>query len=104
MLTGAVLDYAPEGGPDFGLDRAALAEGATTRDGILLHATARSEKEWPVARWTALGRALAANGVRIVLPWGTDTEQRRSGEIAAVVPNATVPERLPLGIGRRMRH
>ena len=88
MLTGAVLGYAPEGAPDFGLDRAVLAAGAATRDVILLHATARREKEWPLARWIALGQALAANGYAIVLPWGTQAERGRSVEIAAAVPNA----------------
>ena len=102
MLTGAVLGYAPEGAPDFGLDRAALTGGAATRDVILLHATARPEKEWPVARWIALGQALAANGYAIVLPWGTEAERRRSVEIAAAVPNATVPERQPLDAVARM--
>ena len=102
MLTAAVLGYTPEGGPDFGLDRAALTAGAATRDVILLHATARPEKEWPVARWIALGQALAASGYAIVLPWGTQAEQRRSLEIAAAVPNATVPERQPLDAVARM--
>jgi heptosyltransferase-1 len=102
MLTGAVLGYAPEGGPDFGLDRAALTGGLATRDVILLHATARPEKEWPVARWIALGQALAANGYVIVLPWGTDAERRRSAEIAAAVPGANVPERQPLDAVARM--
>jgi heptosyltransferase-1 len=102
MLTGAVLGYAVEGAPDFGLDRAALTGGATTRDVILLHATARPEKEWPVARWIALGQALAANGYTIVLPWGTEAERRRSVEIATAVPNATVPGRQPLDAVARM--
>jgi heptosyltransferase-1 len=102
MLTGAVLGYAPEGDPDFGLDRAALMAGTATRDVILLHATARPEKEWPVERWIALGIALAANGYRIVLPWGTEAERRRSVDIAAAVPNAAVPERQPLDAVARM--
>jgi heptosyltransferase-1 len=102
MLTGAVLGYAPEGAPDFGLDRPALMGGASMRDVILLHATARPEKEWPVACWIALGQALAASGYAIVLPWGTEAEQRRSAEIAAAVPNAAVPERQPLDAVARM--
>src|ERR1043165_1347056 len=79
MLTGAVLGYAPEGAPDFGLDRTALTDGrAATREVVLLHATARPEKEWPLARWIALGQILAANRYAIVLPWGTAAERRRS--------------------------
>jgi heptosyltransferase-1 len=101
-LTGAVLGYTPEGPPDFGLDRASLMEDAASRDAVLLHATARPEKEWPVARWIGLAQGLAASGYRVVLPWGTESERRRSVEIAAVVPSARVPERLPLDAVARM--
>ena len=55
MLTGQVLGYAPEEPLDFGLDRAALMGAALTREVVLLHATARPEKEWPVANWIEVG-------------------------------------------------
>jgi heptosyltransferase I len=96
MLAAQVLGYAPDGPLDFGLDRAALMGGAPAHEAVLLHATARPEKEWPVARWIELGRGLAAHGYQVVLPWGTEAEQRRSAEIASAVPNAKVPERQPL--------
>jgi heptosyltransferase-1 len=70
--------------------------GVSAREAVLLHATARPEKEWPVARWIELGRALAARGYQVVLPWGTEGERRRSAEIAAAVPSAKIPERQPL--------
>jgi len=96
MLTAQALGYTANGPLDFGLDRAALAGGAFAREAILLHATARPEKEWPVANWIALGQSLAAQGYTVVLPWGTDVERRRSSEIAAAVPNARVPDFRPL--------
>jgi heptosyltransferase-1 len=102
MLTGQVLGYVPEGPPDFGLDRAALVNGAPAREVILLHATARPEKEWPIGRWIELARVLAARGYATVLPWGTDAERRRSEEIAAAVPNAKVPALQPLDEAARM--
>lgn len=102
MLTGAVLGYAPEGPPDFGLDRRALAEAAATKDAILLHATARPEKEWPAAHWIAIAKALGARGYRPVLPWGTEAEQRRSTNMAVDVPGAYVPEKQPLDAVARM--
>ncbi|MEA2873618.1 MAG: heptosyltransferase [Hyphomicrobiales bacterium] len=102
MLTGQALGYAPDGPPDFGLDRAALTSGAPTREVVLLHATARPEKEWPVAKWIELGQHLAARGYSAVLPWGNDAERRRSEEIAAAVPNATVPALQPLDEAARM--
>jgi heptosyltransferase-1 len=102
MLTGQALGYAPEGPPDFGLDRAALMSGAPAREAVLLHATARPEKEWPVANWIELAQGLAARGYRLVLPWGNQAERRRSEEIAAAVPNATVPALQPLDEAARM--
>jgi heptosyltransferase-1 len=102
MLTANVLGY-PENGPlDFGLDRAALSRDGAARDVVLLHATARPEKEWPVARWIELAQGLAARGFSILLPWGTETERRRSAEIAAAVPGASVPDFQPLDAVARM--
>ena len=101
MLTAEVLGYAPDGPLDFGLDRAALSAGESGRDAILLHATARPEKEWPVASWIELARALAARGFSPLLPWGTEAERQRSAEIAAAVPGARAPDYQPLdGVAR----
>ena len=96
MLTGLALGYAPAGPVDFGLPRDRLAARTGESYGILFHATARPEKEWPEASWVALGRALAARGVSLVLPWGTQAEHARSRRIAAALSNAEVPERQPL--------
>jgi heptosyltransferase I len=102
MLTGQALGYPPDGRIDFGLDRAALMSGAPTRDVVLLHATARPEKEWPVANWIELGQALAPRGYATVLPWGNEAERRRSEQIAAGVSNAAVPDLQPLDQVARM--
>ena len=102
LLTGRVLGYTPEGPPDFGLDRAALMSGVSAREVILLHATARPEKEWPVGRWIELGQSLAAHGYSVVLPWGNEIERQRSEEIAEAVPNASIPILQPLDQMARM--
>jgi lipopolysaccharide heptosyltransferase I len=96
MLTGLALGYAPEGAIDFGLDRGRLAPAGSAPVGILLHATARETKQWPEDRWIALGRALAARGLELQLPWGTETERQRSERIGAGIPGARVPDRRPL--------
>jgi lipopolysaccharide heptosyltransferase I len=96
LLTGQALGYVPEGPADFGLERTQLAGSAGAPYAILFHATARSEKEWPEKCWIALGAALQARKLRIVLPWGSEPERRRSEALAAVVTNAEVPERQPL--------
>jgi len=96
LLTGLALGYAPAGPLDFGLSREDLAPRRGEPYGILFHATARAEKEWPEASWVALGLTLAARGVPLVLPWGSPHEHARSGRIAAALPNTRVPERQPL--------
>jgi heptosyltransferase-1 len=94
-LTGLALGYVPEGPPDYGLDRARLAEPAAAPYGVLLHATARAEKEWSQERWQALASALGA-GTDLVVPFGNAAERARAKRIAAATPRARVPEHLPL--------
>lgn len=101
MLSGMALGYAPQGTPDFGLDRARFAASGE-RYAVLLHATARLEKQWPEANWIALGHALSAQGIELVLPWGTQAEHARSDRIAAALPRARVPERAPLDAVARL--
>jgi len=94
-LTALALGYEPQGAPDYGLARG--ADAAMSQPYVVfLHATAQARKEWPVANWIALGRHQADKGLQVVLPWGTEAERRRSEEIASALPNATVPERMPL--------
>src|SRR5665213_920451 len=90
MLSGLALGYVPQGAPDFGLDRARFGAPGE-RYAVLLHATARTEKQWPEANWIALGHTLAGQGIGLVLPWGTDVERARSERIAG----ARAPHRCP---------
>ena len=95
ILTGLALGYAPEGPPDFGLERARFAVPGP-RYAVLLHATARADKQWREENWIALGRSVAAAGLELVLPWGTAGERARSERLAQALPGARVPERVPL--------
>jgi heptosyltransferase-1 len=101
ILSGKALGYASQGAPDFGLDRAALA-GAGKRYAVLLHATARTEKQWPEESWIALGRALGRDGIELVLPWGTEPERLRAERIAAGLTGARVPQRASLDAVARL--
>jgi heptosyltransferase-1 len=94
-LTGLALGYTPEGAPDYGLDRSAL-RSTGERTAVLLHATARPEKEWAETNWISLARALVQRGLTPLLPWGGEHERARAERIASQVPNARVPERAPL--------
>lgn len=105
-LTALALGYEIAGDADYGLDRATLADssasarlvGSVARApyAVLLHATARPEKEWPEADWVALGKTLSARGLALVLPWGTPREKERAERLAAALPGAMVPDRKPL--------
>lgn len=95
-LTALALGYTTGGAIDFGLSRTALSRDPGAPYAVLLHATARPEKEWPVAHWVALATALASRGYDLVLPWGSASERLRSDSIAARVPRARVPQRRPL--------
>jgi heptosyltransferase I len=101
-LTGLALGYAPNGAIDFGLEPSQLKGPAREPYAVLLHATARREKEWPEQSWIAAGRAIAACGLDLVLPWGTEGERARSERIAAQLANTQVPARQPLDAMARL--
>ena len=69
--------------------------------GVLLHATARAEKQWPEDRWRALATQLG-NTIDLVVPYGSAAEQERALRIASASSRARVPERQPLGDVARM--
>lgn len=101
-LTGLALGYRPEGAPDYGLDRNRLKTGGAPY-AVLLHATARPEKEWPAGHWVALGAALGARNIDLVLPWGNERERERAVMLAQQLPRARVADRQPLdGVARLM--
>lgn len=93
-LTGLALGYAPEGAANYGLDRAKLRNG-NERYAVLLHGTARPEKEWPVASWIALTKSIQQSGRALVVPWGNETERARALQIADAT-GARVADRLTL--------
>jgi heptosyltransferase-1 len=95
QLVAAALGAATPAGCDYGL----RAEGAPPLElaapyAVLLTMTSRADKLWPEDRWIELGRRLAAQGVRTVLPWGSAEEQARAERIAAAVRDALVPRRM----------
>jgi heptosyltransferase-1 len=95
-LTARALGYEVQGEPDYGFDRKIIQPGASGNYAIIFHATAKAKKEWPEERWIEVGRELSKRGLEVVLPWGNDVERARSERIARQVPNARVPERVPI--------
>ena len=96
-LTALALGYQSEGPPNFGLQRERFLAGSSSSPyAVLLHATARREKEWSEPNWMALAKSLEQQGLSTILPWGTAEERGRSERLAVRLPAAKVPERLPL--------
>lgn len=98
LLTGAALGYVPEEPPEFGLEDLRSVHAAQQPVVVLLHATARARKQWPVEHWQALATMLSERGVAIVLPSGSAAERERSEQIAAGVPGARLLDREPLDV------
>ena len=104
-LAAAALGYSLPASCDYGL----RAEGelplrAREPYAVLLTMTSRDDKLWPEESWRALGAWLAQRGLQCLLPWGSDEERRRCARIAAAIPGAVVPARLPLaGLARLLR-
>jgi heptosyltransferase-1 len=104
-LTGLALGYVPAGAPDFGLDRAALARSAPSPTrapyAVLLHATARADKEWPEVNWRMLAAALGTS-IDLIVPFGTEAERERAMRIATATPRARMPDPAPLDTMARL--
>jgi heptosyltransferase-1 len=99
-LTAQALGYAPEGPPDFGLDRACLAGAVAAPYGILLPATARPQKQWPQEHWLRLAAVLGRD-IELVVPFGTEAERKGAERIAGAA-RGRAPEPAPLDAVARL--
>ncbi|MBI3285132.1 MAG: lipopolysaccharide heptosyltransferase I [Burkholderiales bacterium] len=63
---------------------------------VFFHGTARASKKWAHANWVAIGQALAASGMPILLPWGNLAEKAEAVSLAAELPQARVLPALPM--------
>jgi heptosyltransferase-1 len=95
-LTGHALGYEPVGAPEYGFDRSRFRRNTAKPYAIIFHATAKKTKEWFEAGWLEVGKALAARGLEVVLPWGNAEERARSERLAAAIPNARIPDLKPI--------
>lgn len=98
-LAAQALGYQPALAVDYGL-RKPLSPGSWQPAGadyaLLMHATSAERKLWPESRWIVLGSSLAARGITVVLPWGSESELQRSERLAERISGAMVPPRLDL--------
>jgi heptosyltransferase-1 len=94
QLAAAALGYPVPESCDYGLRAAGPAQSGGHV--VFLTMSSRRDKLWPEDRWIELGRALAGRGLRALLPWGSGAERDRCARLAAAIPGAQVPDRMPL--------
>lgn len=99
QLAGHALSYIPQGTADYGIHSPSVSFPWFNQSApyvVLLHATSRDDKLWEEAKWIELGTRLAAEGLQLVLPWGSAKEQARSERLSAAIPQAVCPPKLNL--------
>jgi len=98
QVVAAVLGYAVDTPPDFGLpapEGSARPAWMPPEDyAVFFHGTARDAKKWPTAHWIALGQALAP--MTVLLPWGSPREKDEAERLASALPNARVLPKLSM--------
>jgi heptosyltransferase I len=98
QLVAAAMGYKISTPADYGLNaqmpRPAWVSGHLYI--VLLHATSRADKAWPMAHWVALGKKLNDRHLMVVLPWGSEKEKNSSEKIAAELTHAIVPPAMSL--------
>lgn len=120
-LFAAALDYSiPNTVADYGLAHERLPVPSTAPGDLLfLHGTTWPSKHWPEAYWCELMALVAADGLRVLLPWGDETEHARAERIAAagaghgfVLPRSSLGElaaliasaRIVIGVDTGLAH
>lgn len=99
QLFALALGYEATDAPaDYGIDRSRLPAPPRSGDLVFLHGTTWATKHWPERYWQALAARAARAGLRVLLPWGSETEHARAERIASMGgENVQVLPRLGLG-------
>ena len=96
-LAAAALGYTLDGPAAYSLSLPSAPPIApATPYCVFVHGSSRDDKLWPEEHWIAIGRKLETRGLKMVLPWGSDSERARSARMAIAIPGAFVPESLEL--------
>jgi len=74
-LTAAAMGTNPASPVRYGVELDRAEAGHSDPYVVALHATSRDDKLWPEAHWRLLLQRLSDDGVRSVLPWGSDAER-----------------------------
>lgn len=61
---------------------------------LIFHATSDDAKKWPPERWIEVGKVLNQRGLRVLVPWGSESERRDAELLVAGMPNAELMARM----------
>lgn len=99
LVTAAALGCKVEHPADFSLRAPEIPPPAWLPSepyAAFFHATARASKQWMPDRWIDTAKVIAARGMPVLLPWGSDAEKHAAEALAARMPNARVLPKLPM--------
>jgi heptosyltransferase-1 len=98
LVAAVALQYAVDGPAHFNLQAPATQPSwmPASACAVFFHGTARAAKQWAPANWVQLGASLAARGLTVLLPWGSEDEKLAAQSLAAQIPNAQVLPKLLL--------
>ena len=77
-------------------DLSSVANDPIAKYVLCFHSTARAAKRWANESWINLGKSLANEGCRLMLPWGNVSEKEVSESIASHIPGAIVPRAISI--------
>lgn len=102
QLLSKALNYSyDENDLGYSIDRSRLIETRRVPEPyvVFIHSTSWSSKNWPEHYWRDLALRVVRNGLRVVLPWGSEDERERSERISAgderilVLPQLSISEK-----------
>lgn len=99
MVAASAFGYAIDSLADFNLRAPDGSRPAWLPDqpyAVFFHGTARAEKRWDDASWVQVAQSLAARGLPVLLPWGSEPEKQVADRLAARMQNAQVLPRLSM--------
>jgi heptosyltransferase-1 len=99
LVAAAALDYTIEHPADFHLQAPAMPQPSWLPDepyAVFFHGTARAAKRWDDAHWVQVAHTLAARGLPVLLPWGSEEERLAAQRLAAHMRNARVLPKLSM--------
>jgi heptosyltransferase-1 len=99
LVAAAALGYTVGSPADFGLRTPDISHAAwlpTEPFAVFFHGTARDAKRWPESNWVEVAGMLAARGLPVLMPWGSEAEKLAAQRMAARMPDAQVLPKLSM--------